>query len=166
MATIKFKGTEVHTNGSLPSVGSVAPDFVGVKGDLSEISLSELKGKRVVLNIFPSMDTSVCAASVRRFNKEAASLTNTVVLAISKDLPFASGRFCTAEGITNVTSVSAFRNSSFEDAYGLLLTDGPLKGLLTRSVVVVDEKGKVIYEELVPEITEEPDYEKALAVLK
>ncbi|WP_080904227.1 thiol peroxidase [Parabacteroides sp. Marseille-P3160] len=166
MATIKFKGTDVHTNGNLPAVGSVAPDFKGVKGDLSEISLSELKGKRVVLNIFPSLDTSVCAASVRRFNKEASSLDNTVVLAISKDLPFASGRFCTAEGITNVTSVSAFRNSSFEDAYGLLLTDGPLKGLLTRSVVVVDEKGKIVYTELVPEITQEPDYEKALAVLK
>lgn len=166
MATIKFKGTDVHTNGNLPAVGSVAPDFKGVKGDLSEISLSELKGKRVVLNIFPSLDTSVCAASVRRFNKEASSLDNTVVLAISKDLPFASGRFCTAEGITNVTSVSAFRNSSFEDAYGLLLTDGPLKGLLTRSVVVVDEKGKIVYTELVPEITQEPDYEKALAILK
>lgn len=165
MASVNFKGIEVHTNGSLPEVGSVAPDFKGVKTDLSELSLNDLKGKKVVLNVFPSLDTSVCAASVRRFNKEAASLNNTVVLAVSKDLPFAHGRFCTTEGIENVVALSAFRCSCFEDKYGMLLIDGPLKGLLARGVIVIDEAGKVVYEELVPEITTEPNYEAALASL-
>jgi len=146
-------------------IGLSAPDFTGVKSDLSELSLSSLRGKKVVLNIFPSLDTSVCATSVRRFNKEAASLHNTVVLAISKDLPFAHARFCTTEGIDKVITVSAFRNSTFEDNYGMLMTDGPLKGLLARGVIVVDETGKIIYSELVPEITEEPNYEAALASL-
>jgi thiol peroxidase len=120
---------------------------------------------RIVLNVFPSLDTSVCAASVRRFNKEVASLSNTVVLAVSKDLPFAHGRFCTTEGIENVVALSAFRCSCFEDKYGMLLIDGPLKGLLARGVIVIDEAGKVVYEELVPEITTEPNYEAALASL-
>jgi thiol peroxidase len=154
-----------HTNGSLPEVGTVAPDFKGVKTDLSELSLNDLKGKKVVLNVFPSLDTSVCAASVRRFNKEVASLSNTVVLAVSKDLPFAHGRFCTTEGIENVVALSAFRCSCFEDKYGMLLIDGPLKGLLARGVIVIDEAGKVVYEELVPEITTEPNYEAVLASL-
>ena len=165
MANVTLKGNEIHTSGSMPEVGSLAPDFKGVKSDLSELSLSDLKGKRVVLNVFPSLDTSVCAASVRRFNKEAASLNNTVVLAVSKDLPFAHGRFCTTEGIENVVSLSAFRCSCFEDKYGMLLIDGPLKGLLARGVIVIDEAGKVVYEELVPEITTEPNYEAALASL-
>ena len=130
------------------------------------MSLEDLKGKRVVLNVFTSLDTPVCASSVRRFNKEAASLSNTVVLAISKDLPFAQGRFCTTEGLDQVISLSAFRCSCFEDAYGMLMTDGPLKGLLARGVIIVDEEGKVIYKELVPEIVTEPNYEAALAVLK
>lgn len=166
MAKTKFKGNDVNTNGSLPKVGAEAPDFKAVKNDLSELSLKDLRGQKVVINIFPSLDTSVCASSVRRFNKEAASLHNTVVLALSKDLPFAQGRFCTVEGIDKVIPLSAFRCSCFEDEYGLLMTDGPLKGLLARAVVVVDEKGKVIYEEFVPEITEEPNYEAAIAALK
>lgn len=165
MANVTLKGNEIHTSGSMPEVGSIAPDFKGVKSDLSELSLSDLKGKRVVLNVFPSLDTSVCAASVRRFNKEAASLNNTVVLAVSKDLPFAHGRFCTTEGIENVVSLSAFRCSCFEDKYGMRLIDGPLNGLLARGVVVIDEAGKVVYTELVPEITSEPNYEAALASL-
>ncbi len=166
MAEITFKGGLVHTNGCLPEVGAKAPNFRGVKNDLSELSLDDLRGKRVVLNVFPSLDTPVCASSVRRFNKEAASLSNTVVLAISKDLPFAQGRFCTTEGIDQVISLSTFRCSCFEDAYGMLMTDGPLKGLLARGIIVVDEEGKVIYKELVPEIVTEPDYDAALAVLK
>ncbi|MDR0843684.1 MAG: thiol peroxidase [Tannerella sp.] len=162
MAEVAFKGSKVNTNGVLPKVGTLAPDFTGVKGDLSEITLRSLKGKRVILNVFPSLDTAVCAASVRRFNKEAASLANTVVLAISKDLPFAQGRFCTTEGIDGVVTVSAFRNATFEDNYGMLLIDGPLQGLLTRCVIVVDETGKIIYTELVSEITQEPNYEAAI----
>lgn len=166
MSKVKFSGTDVNTNGALPAVGSMAPDFSGVKGDLSELSLKDLQGKKVVLNIFPSLDTGVCAASVRRFNKEAANLENTVVLAISKDLPFAQARFCTTEGIDKVVALSMFKGAGFEDKYGVLLVDGPLSGLLTRSIVVIDETGKVVYTELVPEITEEPNYEKAIAALQ
>lgn len=166
MAKLKFKGNDIHTNGEMPAVGSKAPGFKGVKTDLSELALSELKGKKVVINVFPSLDTSVCAASVRRFNKEAASLENTVVLAISKDLPFAHARFCTTEGIDKVVALSAFRCSCFEDNYGLLLEDGPLQGLLARAVIVVDENGIILYKELVPEITSEPNYDAALASLK
>jgi thiol peroxidase len=165
MSEVTFKGNKVHTNGNLLEINSIASDFTGVKGDLSELSLSSLNGKCVILNVFPSLDTAVCAASVRRFNKEAVSLQNTVILAISKDLPFAQGRFCTTEGIDKVIPLSIFRDSTFEDNYGMLLTDGPLKGLLTRGVIIVDEAGKIIYTELVPEITEEPDYEAALASL-
>lgn len=166
MAKVTFKGNEVHTNGTLPAVGVEAPDFKGVKSDLSELSLSDLKGKKIVINVFPSLDTSVCATSVRHFNKAAASFSNTVVLAVSKDLPFAHGRFCTTEGIDKVVTLSAFRCSCFEDKYGMLLTDGPLKGLFARGVIVVDEAGKVVYTELVPEITTEPNYDAALAALK
>ena len=167
MAKITFKGNlEVNTNGTLPAVGAEAPDFKGVKSDLSELSLKELKGKNVVINVFPSLDTAVCAASVRRFNKEAASLPNTVVLAVSKDLPFAHGRFCTTEGIENVIPLSDFRFSDFDESYGLRMADGPLAGLLARAVVVIGKDGKVAYTELVPEITQEPDYEKALAAVK
>lgn len=167
MATITFKGdTKVNTSGELHAKGSAAPDFTLVKSDLSEISLKDLKGKRVILNIFPSIDTGVCAASVRRFNKEAASLPNTVVLAVSADLPFASGRFCSAEGIENVHPASVFRSPEFAKAYGILMTDGPLKGLLARSVVAIDADGKVLYTELVPEVTEEPDYQSAMNAVK
>lgn len=146
----------------MPEVGSQAPDFTLVKSDLSEISLSDYKGKNIVLNIFPSIDTGVCAASVRRFNKDAAALNNTVVLAISADLPFAAGRFCGAEGIENVVTASVFRNPEFSKNYGLLITDGPLKGLLARAVVVINPEGKVAYTELVPEIAQEPNYEGAI----
>jgi thiol peroxidase len=166
MAQVTFKGNPIRTNGDLPAVGSIAPDFKVVKEDLSPASLAELKGKKVVLNIFPSLDTPVCASSVRRFNVEAAKLNNTVVLCISRDLPFAQKRFCAAEGINNVIMGSEYRDSSFSDAYGIRITDGPLAGLFSRAIVVVDEQGRVIYAEQVPEIAQEPDYEKAIAALK
>ena len=162
MATVTLKGKEIHTNGELPGIGAEAPDFVGVKQDLTELELNNLRGKKVILNIFPSLDTPVCASSVRKFNKEAASLPGTVVLAVSKDLPFAQERFCSAQGIDNVTPLSVFRCPCF-DSYGLTITDGPLEGLLARAVIVIDEDGKVIYTELVPEIAQEPNYEAAIA---
>jgi thioredoxin-dependent peroxiredoxin len=166
MAQITLKGNLIHTAGFLPKVGEMAHDFTLTKSDLSPVSLGEFKGKKVVLNIFPSIDTSVCATSVRRFNEEAGKLRNTVVLCISKDLPFAHGRFCGAEGLQNVITASDFRDSRFSDAYGVGIVDSPLAGLLSRAVVVVDEIGKVVYTEQVPEIGQEPDYEKALAALK
>lgn len=162
MAKISFKGSEVNTDGNLPNVGKSAPDFTLVKSDLSEISLSNLKGKYTILNIFPSLDTSVCAASVRKFNKEVTQLPNTVVLAVSADLPFAAGRFCTTEGIENVIPASVFRNPEFAKDYGVLQVDGPLKGLLARAVVVIDPQGNVKYTELVPEITQEPNYQATI----
>ncbi|GAE15696.1 lipopolysaccharide ABC transporter [Bacteroides pyogenes JCM 6292] len=161
MATTNFKGQPVKLIGEFIQVGKVAPNFELVKTDLSSFSLKELSGKNVVLNIFPSLDTGVCAASVRRFNKEAARLKDTVVLAISKDLPFAAARFCAAEGIENVVSLSDFRFSDFDESYGVRMADGPLAGLLARAVVVIGKDGKVAYTELVPEITQEPDYDKA-----
>lgn len=166
MATTNFKGQPVKLIGEFIQVGKVAPNFELVKTDLSSFSLKELSGKNVVLNIFPSLDTGVRAASVRRFNKEAARLKDTVVLAISKDLPFAAARFCAAEGIENVVSLSDFRFSDFDESYGVRMADGPLAGLLARAVVVIGKDGKVAYTELVPEITQEPDYDKALAALK
>ena len=157
MATTLFQGTPVALAGEFIQKGVQAPDFSLVKGDLSTFSLADAKGKFVVLNIFPSMDTGVCAASVRKFNK----------LAISKDLPFAQGRFCTAEGIEHVIPLSDFRyTSTFGKDYGVLMTDGPLCGLLARAVVILNPEGKVIYTQLVPEIVEEPDYDAALAALK
>jgi len=165
MAKITLKGNPVNTSGNLPAKGNAAPGFTLVKSDLGPLSLSDLKGKKVILNIFPSLDTSVCAASVRKFNQLAAGKPNVTVLAISKDLPFAHGRFCTTEGITNVVTLSGFRDTSFGQAYGVDLIDGPLAGLYARSVVVVDEAGKVVYSQLVPEITIEPDYDAALASL-
>jgi len=164
MAQVTFKGSPIKTAGELPEKGSVAPDFSLVKQDLAETSLADYRGKRLVLNIFPSIDTGVCAASVRTFNEKAAALKNTVVLCISLDLPFAHGRFCGAEGIKNVVTSSAFR-SAFGEQYGVTLIGGPLAGLLARAVVVIDESGKVLYTELVPEIAQEPDYDQALAVL-
>ena len=165
MAKITLKGNPVNTAGTLPAKGSQAPDFNLVKSDLGSLSLSELKGKKVILNIFPSLDTSVCATSVRKFNQLAAGKSNVKVLAISKDLPFAHGRFCSTEGIENVITLSGFRDSSFGKAYGLDITDGPLAGLYSRCIVVVDEYGKVLYNQQVPEITQEPDYDAALASL-
>jgi thiol peroxidase len=165
MAKITFKGNPVNTSGNLPAKGTKAPDFTLVKSDLGSLSLSDLKGKKVILNIFPSLDTSVCATSVRKFNQFAAGKANTVVLGISKDLPFAHGRFCSTEGITNVVTLSGFRDSAFGKAYGVDTVDGPLAGLYARSIVVVDETGTVVYNQLVPETTIEPDYDSALAAI-
>lgn len=165
MSTIKFHGNSINTLGSLPAKGTKAPDFKLVKSDLSEIKLSDLKGKKVVLNIFPSLDTGVCAASVRHFNKAAGELDNTVVVCVSKDLPFAHGRFCTAEGLKNVVTASDFREGNFGRDYGVNMTDGPLAGLHSRAVVVLDENGVVTYTEQVPEIVQEPDYEAALKAI-
>jgi len=165
MAKITLKGNPVNTSGNLPAKGTKAPDFTLVKSDLGNLSLSELKGKNVILNIFPSLDTSVCATSVRKFNQLAAGKANSVVLAISKDLPFAHGRFCSTEGITNVVTLSGFRDSAFGKLYGLDITDGPLAGLYSRCVVVLDAAGNVKYTQQVPEITQEPDYDAALASL-
>ena len=166
MAQITFKGNSTLTAGSLPGIGTSAPDFNVVKADLSTMSLSDFKGKKVLLNIFPSLDTSVCAASVRKFNVEATSFPNSVVLCISKDLPFAQKRFCAAEGLDNVITGSEYRDSNFSSAYGVSIADGPLEGLFSRAIVVIDENGKVVYTEQVPEIAQEPDYEKALAALR
>lgn len=167
MSKTAFKGFPVNLTGEFINTGITAPDFTMVKGDLSQFKLSETKGKFVVLNIFPSLDTGVCATSVRKFNQLTAKMDNTVVLAISKDLPFAQGRFCTTEGIENVIPLSDFRNpSDFDANYGVLIADGPLSGLLARSVVVINPEGKIVYTELVPEITQEPNYEAALAAIK
>ncbi len=165
METVFLNGTPMHLSGELPKVGSDAPYFALVAKDLSEINLHDYKGKRVVLNIFPSIDTDVCAASVRRFNKEASELPNTVVLCVSEDLPFAAGRFCSANGIDNVYTASGFR-SDFGKDYGVELVDGPLRGLYARGLVVIDENGKVLGTSLCQEITEEPDYEFAKNLLK
>jgi thiol peroxidase len=166
MAKITFKGNAINTAGELPAVGAVSPAFKLVKTDLSDVSLSDFKGKKVVLNIFPSIDTGVCATSVRKFNEQAGKLPNAVVLCISKDLPFAHSRFCGAEGLNNVVSLSEYKDDNFSKAYGVKIADGPLAGLLSRAVVIVDEAGKVVYTEQVPEIAQEPNYEKALAALK
>ena len=165
MAEITLKGNPIHTLGSLPATGSIAPVFKLVKTDLSEAKLSDYKGKKVVLNIFPSLDTATCAASVRRFNAEASALDNTVVLCISKDLPFAQARFCGAEGLNDVITLSDFRDGSFGKAYQVEIVDGPLAALESRAVVIVDEEGKVTYTQQVPEIVDEPDYEEALNAL-
>jgi len=165
MAQITFKGTPVETVGSLPAKGSEAPFFCLVKTDLSEAGPADFAGKRLVLNIFPSLDTPVCATSVRRFNQEAASLDNTVVLCISADLPFAQGRFCVTEGLKNVVSLSVFRTPQFGLDYGVTIASGPLKGLLSRAIVIIDADGIVRYTEQVAEIVEEPDYSAVLKVL-
>lgn len=164
MATTAFKGTPVQTSGELPAQGSTAPSFELVGADLSAVTSQDLAGRRVVLNIFPSVDTGVCATSVRKFNELAAGLDNTTVVNVSKDLPFAQARFCGAEGIENVTVGSDFRGS-FGTDYGVLQTEGPLQGLLARAVVVLDEKGNVLHSQLVDEITTEPDYDAAVAAL-
>lgn len=161
-----FRRLSRDDHGRIAAVGALAPKFGGVRGDLSVLHLPDLLGKRVVINFFPSLDTPVCAASVRRFNKEAAALDNTVVLCVSKDLPFAQSRFCTTEGIENVIALSVFRCKCIDEKYGITIADGPLRGLLARAVVVVDTDGRIIYEQLVDEITNEPDYVAALAALK
>ena len=166
METIYFKGTPCHTYGNIPAVGTQAPEFTLTSNSLEDIKLTDYKGKRVVLNVFPSLDTAVCAMSVRRFNQEAAKLDNTVVICVSMDLPFAQSRFCTAEGIDKLVVASAFRPKDFVKNYGLEMVDGPLAGLLARAVLVLDEKHEVIFSDLVEEITNEPDYKGALSVLK
>ncbi|HRE92053.1 MAG TPA: thiol peroxidase [Myxococcota bacterium] len=164
MSTITFKGQPVETSGSLPAVGSLGPDFTLVATDLSELRLADLSGQKKVLNIFPSLDTSICALSVRRFNAAAADLPNVLVLNISADLPFAHKRFCAAEGIDRAKNASTFR-STFSTDYGVLMTTGPLAGLASRAVLVVDEQDRVLYAQQVPEIAQEPDYDAALAAL-
>ena len=164
MAKVTLKGNPFNTNSNLPAVGSNAPAFNLVKTDLSELTGESLAGKRVVLNIFPSVDTPTCAQSVRTFNTQASSIDNTVVVCASQDLPFALARFCGAEGLTNVIPASAFR-SDFATNYGVKMVDGPLTGLTARAVVVLDTDGKVLHTELVSEIAEEPNYEAALKVL-
>jgi thioredoxin-dependent peroxiredoxin len=165
MAKIALNGNPINTSGNLPKKGTQAPEFNLVKTDLSGQSLADLKGKKVILNIFPSLDTSVCATSVRKFNQLAADKTNVAVIAVSKDLPFAHGRFCSTEGIKNVIPASGFRDSDFGKEYGVEIIDGPLEGLYARSIVVVNETGEVIHTQLVPDIVQEPDYESALAAV-
>ncbi len=163
MAKVTLKGNPVNTSGNLPAKGSKAPDFTLVKSDLGSLSLSELKGKRLILSISPSLDTSVCATSVRKFNQLVSEKTNTMVLAITKDLPFASGRFCTTEGITNVVTLSGFRDDSFGKSYGIEIIDGLFTGLYARALVAIDENGIITHTQLVPEIAQEADYDAALA---
>lgn len=166
MATITLKNNPVQTIGSLPSIGSQAPEFTLIKNDLSTCSLSDFQGKKVVLNIFPSIDTGTCAKSVRKFNEEATELDNTVVLGISKDLPFAQARFSGAEGIENVEMLSDFRDGSFGKTYEVEFSSGPLQALLSRAIVVLDVEGKVVYTEQVPETVDEPNYKAALEALR
>ena len=165
MAQITLKGNTINTFGNLPEIGSTALNFDLVKQDLSEVTLDGYRGKKKVLNIFPSLDTPVCATSVRKFNQEATHLSNVVVLNISADLPFAHKRFCAAEGIDNVENLSSFRGN-FQTDYNVEIIDGPLKGVCSRAIIVLDENNKVMHTEQVPEITQEPNYDKALNVLK
>lgn len=165
MATVTLKGNKINTLGNLPEVGATAPDFKFTKNDLSTATLENYKGKKVVLNIFPSVDTGTCAQSVRQFNKEASTLENTVVLCVSKDLPFAQARFCGAEGLDNVEMLSDFKDGNFGEKYNVTFADGPLEALLSRSIVVLNEEGKVIHTEQVAETTEEPNYKLALEAL-
>jgi thioredoxin-dependent peroxiredoxin len=165
MASITLKGNRINTNGELPKPGAQAPDFRLVDASLKDMTLADFAGKRKVLNIVPSLDTSVCATSTRKFNEKAASLGDTVVLVVSADLPFAMKRFCETEGIKNVIPLSMMRSRNFAKDYGVLIQDGPLEGIAARAVVVLDENNKVTHAQLVPEIATEPDYDKALAVL-
>ena len=166
MQTVYFQGNPVNVYGEMPAVGTTAPDFILTNAALKDVTLEDYKGSRLVLNIFPSLDTEVCAASVRRFNKDASSYKNTKVLCVSMDLPFAMHRFCAANNIDGVETASAFRHREFGEKYGVTMEDGPLKNLLARAVVVIDENGKVMYRQLVEEITKEPDYEAVHYVLK
>ncbi len=165
MAQVKLKGTPIHTVGDLPDKGAQASDFSLTTQDLQDQTLQNYAGKKKILNIVPSLDTGVCAASAKTFEGRADSLDNTVVITVSMDLPFAQQRFCSAEGIDNVVTLSAFRSPEFGKDYGVELVDGPMRGLLARAVVVLDESNRVIYTELVPEIAQEPDYDSAVAAL-
>jgi thiol peroxidase len=166
MASITLKGKAIHTKGELPRVGSTLPDFKLTKADLSEVGPAEFKGKAIILNIVPSLDTGTCATSARTFNQRIKDLGGAVVLTVSRDLPFAQKRFCEAEGIDAVVTLSELRDRSFGEAYGAAIVDGPLAGLLSRAVIVADPAGKIVYAEQVPEISQEPDYDKALAAAK
>ena len=166
MATVTFKGSPIDVAGSFPAKGQTAPDFKLVGKDLKDVSLAEYAQRRKVLNIVPSLDTSVCATSTRKFNQKAGGLQNTVVLVISADLPFASSRFCAADGLENVVTLSTMRDAGFGRSYGVDITSGPLAGLCARGVVVLDEQNRVLHSELVPEIAQEPDYDAALDALK
>ena len=165
MATTHLKGNPIHTNGDLPAVGSQAPAFRLTGRDLGDVGLDAFAGKRKVLNIVPSLDTAVCAASARYFNEAAAGLDNTVVLVISADLPFAQGRFCSTEGLEDVVPLSMMRDRAFAEDYGVLQVDGPMAGICARAVVILDESDRVLYTQLVDEISTEPDYDSALAIL-
>ena len=165
MATVTLQGNPIQTNGDLPAVGSKAPDFRLVNKDLAEVSLGAFAGKKKLLNIVPSLDTSVCAISTKKFSDHAKGRSDLAVLIVSADLPFASSRFCTAEGIENVVTLSMMRSRNFAKDYGVLITDGPLAGITARAVVVLDANDKVIYTELVPEIVQEPNYQAAIAAL-
>ncbi len=166
MATLTFKGNPINTNGDLPTVGETAPDFKLVTADLKDVTLADFPGKKKLLNIVPSLDTSVCALSTRKFNEHAKAHPDTVILVISADLPFAQKRFCGSEGLSNVVTLSMMRSRKFAKDYGVLLETGPLAGLTARAVVVVDENNVVRHTELVPEIAQEPNYDAALAALK
>lgn len=165
MATVTLAGNPIQVDGSIPAPGSSAPPFTLTGKDLKEVSLADYAGKRKLLNIVPSLDTPVCQASTRRFNEKASAMNNAVVLVIAADLPFAMGRFCGAEGLNHVVPLSTFRNRDFHVRYGVDITDGPLRGLAARAVVVLDEQDRVLHSQLVPEIKQEPDYEAALAAL-
>jgi len=166
MATVTFKGTPFKTSGSLPAAGTPAPGFLLTGGNLSDVTLNSFASKTVILNIVPSLDTGVCALSAKRFNAEATSLPNTVIVTISADLPFAQKRFCDAEKLANITIASTFRAPAFGKDYGVLLVEGPLAGLMSRAVMVIDAKGLVVYTEQVPEIAQEPNYDAALKAVK
>jgi thiol peroxidase len=165
MATVTLKGNNINTSGNLPKIGSQAPDFKLVKTDLSIASLNDFKGKSIVLNIFPSIDTGTCAQSVRQFNKKLNEIDDVTVLCISRDLPFAQARFCGAEGLDNVINLSDFKDNSFGKTYGLDFIDGPLEGLHSRAIVIINEKGIITYTEQVQEIVDEPNYKKAFEAL-
>jgi thiol peroxidase len=166
MAQVTLKGNPIQTNGELPKVGAPAPAFKLTGGDLKDVSLADYKGKKKILNIVPSLDTPTCATSTRKFNESASKLPNTVVLVVSADLPFAAKRFCTTEGLANVVPLSLMRDKNFAKDYGVLIQDGPLAGICARAVVVIDESDKVTYTQLVPEIGQEPDYDKAIVAVK
>ena len=166
MAQVTLKGSPIHTNGELPAVGAKAPDFKLTTGELKDVTLADYKGKKKILNIVPSLDTPTCATSTRKFNESAGKVPNAVVLVVSADLPFASKRFCTTEGLQNVVPLSLMRGKQFAKDYGVFLEDGPLAGITARAVVVLDESDKVVYRQLVPEIGQEPDYDKALAAAR
>jgi thiol peroxidase len=165
MASITLKGSRITTIGELPEINTMAPDFTLTKTDLSDATLKDFSGKTIVLNIFPSIDTPVCAASVRKFNDEASRFDNTVVLCISADLPFAHQRFCEVEGLKDVIPLSVFRSQEFGTNYGVTITDSPLKGLMSRAIVVIDKTGNVVYKQQAPEIAQEPNYDEALKAI-